>query len=646
MSFIELPPISGGGGGAVDSVNGKTGVVVLVKGDIGLGNVNNTSDLNKPVSTATQTALDLKRAINRNETFTPAGGSGYSTLDSDYMAINPTASSPSQSYAMDSKMLEIDTALDGFPVGVGNQFASVSNYYIKHIGESDIGGVAFIQTNTDIGNGTDPIDVGGVAISLGFSNINANVTLTGPIQGYGFQHNMDSASVMNSYINAFYDFADIDTACGFYQSFACGPQIAEIKNNANYTAFNNNATIPIFTGNAGFNGLAISPTLGTFGTGSFSGVLINPNITSGNYAVGLNVDMSNVTATTKYAATFNGDVSINGALSFSGALSIGKLSAYDSEPVVDGGFNPSTIHGLVTNPTVAANATIANADTIGVNTAMLLQVGDNATVTTNLVGISALALPAVVTMGSGSTVDRVSGGSFALSLDATATGGTIDNLELCRSVAIPNGITTVNNLVGFKFDLPFGDPGTTTWGVYASPSCHNYFAGNLKIGGADTVTNSSVALEIESTTKAFIPSRVTTAQRDALTAVEGMVIHNTDTDSTHKYENGEWVDEAHTAINTQIVNYILVRTDDSKLIRMNVGSANTLTIPPESSVNFPIGTMISVEQMGSGQTTITPGSGVTITSAGSKFKTNLQSSVCGFIKVASDTWTLFGDLVV
>jgi len=32
----------------------------IVKGDVGLGNVDNTSDANKPVSTATQTALDLK----------------------------------------------------------------------------------------------------------------------------------------------------------------------------------------------------------------------------------------------------------------------------------------------------------------------------------------------------------------------------------------------------------------------------------------------------------------------------------------------------------------------------------------------------------------------------------------------------------
>ena len=44
----------------VTSVAGKTGAVALVKGDVGLGNVDNTSDANKPVSTAQQTALNLK----------------------------------------------------------------------------------------------------------------------------------------------------------------------------------------------------------------------------------------------------------------------------------------------------------------------------------------------------------------------------------------------------------------------------------------------------------------------------------------------------------------------------------------------------------------------------------------------------------
>ena len=46
--------------GAVTSVNGKTGAVTIVKADVGLGNVDNTSDANKPVSKAQQTALNKK----------------------------------------------------------------------------------------------------------------------------------------------------------------------------------------------------------------------------------------------------------------------------------------------------------------------------------------------------------------------------------------------------------------------------------------------------------------------------------------------------------------------------------------------------------------------------------------------------------
>lgn len=45
---------------AVTSVAGRTGAVVLAKADVGLGSVDNTADSAKPVSTAQQTALDLK----------------------------------------------------------------------------------------------------------------------------------------------------------------------------------------------------------------------------------------------------------------------------------------------------------------------------------------------------------------------------------------------------------------------------------------------------------------------------------------------------------------------------------------------------------------------------------------------------------
>lgn len=44
----------------VQSVAGRTGAIVLVKADVGLGLVDNTSDLNKPISTAVANALGVK----------------------------------------------------------------------------------------------------------------------------------------------------------------------------------------------------------------------------------------------------------------------------------------------------------------------------------------------------------------------------------------------------------------------------------------------------------------------------------------------------------------------------------------------------------------------------------------------------------
>jgi len=54
--------ITGGGAATVTDVAGKTGNVVLVKADVGLANVDNTSDATKPVSALTQTALNNKQA--------------------------------------------------------------------------------------------------------------------------------------------------------------------------------------------------------------------------------------------------------------------------------------------------------------------------------------------------------------------------------------------------------------------------------------------------------------------------------------------------------------------------------------------------------------------------------------------------------
>jgi hypothetical protein len=97
--------------------------------------------------------------------------------------------------------------------------------------------------------------------------------------------------------------------------------------------------------------------------------------------------------------------------------------------------------------------------------------------------------------------------------------------------------------------------------------------------------------------------------------------------------------------NRQTASYTLVLSDADKLVEMNVGSANNLTVPLNSSVAFPTGTQILLAQYGAGQTTIVATSGVTVRSNGGKLKLNVQYSGATLIKIDTDEWYLFGDIV-
>jgi hypothetical protein len=93
--------------------------------------------------------------------------------------------------------------------------------------------------------------------------------------------------------------------------------------------------------------------------------------------------------------------------------------------------------------------------------------------------------------------------------------------------------------------------------------------------------------------------------------------------------------------NRQTASYTLVLSDADKLVEMNVGSANNLTVP--ASV-FSAGTQILLAQYGAGQTTIVAGAGVTIRSNGGKLKLNVQYSGATLIFLSGTEAYLFGDI--
>lgn len=91
--------------------------------------------------------------------------------------------------------------------------------------------------------------------------------------------------------------------------------------------------------------------------------------------------------------------------------------------------------------------------------------------------------------------------------------------------------------------------------------------------------------------------------------------------------------------------YTLVLADAGKIVDLNNASAITFTVPPNSSVAFPVGTRIDIIQTGAGQVTVAAGVGVTINSKGAALKITGQWSAATLIQRSANLWVLVGDIV-
>jgi hypothetical protein len=89
--------------------------------------------------------------------------------------------------------------------------------------------------------------------------------------------------------------------------------------------------------------------------------------------------------------------------------------------------------------------------------------------------------------------------------------------------------------------------------------------------------------------------------------------------------------------------YTLVLGDANNEVTMSNASANVLTIPPNSSVAFPVGTATFVSQLGAGATSIEGDTGVTVNGVSAGTGTILtQYGGVSLLKIATDTWLMQG----
>ena len=120
--------------GAVSSVAGKTGTVSLDKTDVGLSNVDNTADASKPISSATQSALDLKAndsalTSHTSDTANPHAVTkaqvGLGSVDNTADTAKPVSSA--QQSALDLKAPLASPAFTGTPTGITKTHVGLAN---------------------------------------------------------------------------------------------------------------------------------------------------------------------------------------------------------------------------------------------------------------------------------------------------------------------------------------------------------------------------------------------------------------------------------------------------------------------------------------------------------------------------------------
>jgi len=110
---------------------------------------------------------------------------------------------------------------------------------------------------------------------------------------------------------------------------------------------------------------------------------------------------------------------------------------------------------------------------------------------------------------------------------------------------ITRGLSAIPSLAGavqyqtIHWNTPRG---TNNWGLYGEGTALNYLQSALAIG--TTTQNASSILELSSTTRGFLPPRMTSVERDAIaTPAAGLQVYNTTLNVMQHYNGTTWVSE-------------------------------------------------------------------------------------------------------
>jgi hypothetical protein len=121
----------------------------------------------------------------------------------------------------------------------------------------------------------------------------------------------------------------------------------------------------------------------------------------------------------------------------------------------------------------------------------------------------------------------------------------------------------------------------------------------LNVGIGTETPNSRAILDVASTTKGFLPPRMTTAQRDAISSPPaGLMVYNTTTNKGNRYNGTAWVEETE-GVDSNVAAFLATPTsaklaaavtDETGSGSLVFGTSPTITTPTIAQINTPSST--------------------------------------------------------
>ncbi len=629
----------------------------LVKGDVGLGNVDNTSDANKPVSTATQTALDLKSNL-ASPTFTGTLTANDLTVSGNLTVSGTTTSINTETVTVDDNVIVLNNNATGAPsVDAGIEVERGSSTNVKLLWNETSDKWQITADGSTYGNivstsDTETVSTAMVAESaitqgkIGDNSIvNAKINTNAGIVDTKLATISTAGKVSNSATTA----TNLDTANAIVArdangAFSAGIITASLNGNAGSATVlqtSRNIAGQAFNGSAN---ISIAPTDLTGVTATASEINVLDGITSSTAELNI---LDGVTADASELNILDGATLSTVELNYVDGVTSGIQTQIDAKAPIASPTFTGTVSGVTKTMVGLGNVDNTSDANKPISTA-----------TQTALDLKApLANPTFTGTVSGVTASHVGLGNVNNTSDAekpvsTATQTALNlkaNLAsptFTGTPSLPTGTTAITQTLGNNTTalattefiqtalanfggMTVSDTAPSS-GVEAGDFWFNSTDLNLYIYYSNFWTQVTIDEPLF-----FDLSELTDVQID-----ENLLPNQT---LRWNGQTGYWVNSAprQSVANSSSASYSVIASDSGSLLKFNGSSATTVDL---GSWSASVGEKVDVVQYGTGQVTITVSGGASMVSPNNSVTTRARYSLITVTCVASNTFLLSGDL--